>query len=119
MSTPSLPSTMSIPSMKIPMANAIDDSDLMIDMDKNYDVMRKLSPTIGYQIKIESSNINKFPDIQKVLTNHSKVSAYMRYFFNCRFCRLPKGLLSDLVMSDEAYHDIPLLPLPKSSRFPR
>ena len=51
--------------------NAIGDSYLMIDMtDYMYDVMRKLSPIIGNQLKIESSNINKFPDIQKKLSNH-------------------------------------------------
>ena len=42
----------------------------MINMDEIYDVMRKSSPTIGSKLKIESSNINKYSDIQKVLTNH-------------------------------------------------
>ncbi len=61
-------------------SNDIGDSDLTIDMDEIYDVMRKSSPTIGNQLKIESSDINKFSDIQKVLTNHSRGSAYMRFF---------------------------------------
>ena len=40
-----------------------------IDMDEIYVVMRKLGPTIGNELKVDSSNINKFPDIKKVLTN--------------------------------------------------
>ena len=63
----------------------------MIDMDEIYDVMRKLSPTIGNQLKIESSNINKFPDTQKVLTNHSRSSAYTRHFFIAGFVACQKS----------------------------
>ncbi len=37
-----------------------------IDMDEIYDVMSMLSITIGNQLKIESSSINKFSNIQKV-----------------------------------------------------
>ena len=36
-----------------------------IDMDEIYYVVRELSPTIGNKLKIDSSNMNKFPDIQK------------------------------------------------------
>jgi len=60
--------------------NAIGDLDLMIVMGEIYNVIRNLSPTIGNHLKIESSNINKFSDIQKVLTNHSRGSAYTRFF---------------------------------------
>ncbi len=87
-------------------------------MDEIYDVMRKLSPTIGNELKIDSSNINKFPDIKKVLTNHSRGSAYMRQFFKlplaspCDCVACQKSLFSNLVMPEEAYHEIPLLPLP-------
>jgi hypothetical protein len=41
-----------------------------IDMDEIDDVMKKIiSPTIDNQLKIDSSNTNKFPDIENVLTN--------------------------------------------------
>jgi len=61
---------------------------------------------------------DKFPDIKKVLTNHSRGSAYMRQFFKlplispCDCVACEKDFFSELVIPEEVYHDIPLLPLP-------
>ena len=81
-------------------------------------ILRKLSPLVGNQLKIDSSNIKKHPGIQKVLDNHSRGSAYMRQLFkipleapcDCMACR--KGLFSPLVMPFQAYQEMSALPLP-------
>jgi len=44
-------------------------------------VLRKISPGIGDQLKIDSSNVNKHPEIQNILDNHTRGSPYSRLFF--------------------------------------
>ena len=44
-------------------------------------VLRKISPMIGNELKIDSSNINKHPEIQKCIDNHTRGSAHFRQFF--------------------------------------
>jgi len=44
-------------------------------------VLRKISPMIENALKIDSSNINKHPKIQKCIDNHTRGSAYFRQFF--------------------------------------
>ena len=51
------------------------------DQDKLLSILRKISPSIGDKLQIDSSNIKKHPEIQKVLDNHSRGSAYFRQFF--------------------------------------
>ena len=62
-----------------------------IDMDEVYEFMKKLCLTIGNEFKIESSNINKFLDIQKVLTNHSRGSTYTRHYCFAGFVACQKA----------------------------
>jgi len=52
-----------------------------VDMDKLLDVLRRISSLIGDTLQIESSNINKHPEMQKVLNNHSRGSTYFRQIF--------------------------------------
>ena len=52
-----------------------------IDVGKLLDVLRRISPLIGDELKIDSTNIKKHPEIQKVLENQSKGSSYFRQFF--------------------------------------
>ena len=52
------------------------------DEAKLLDVLRKISPLIGDHLKIDASNIKNYSaEIQKVLDNHSRGSAYSRQFF--------------------------------------
>ncbi len=44
-------------------------------------VLRKISPAIGDNLQIDSSNMRKFPEIQKVLDNHNRGSTYIRQYF--------------------------------------
>jgi hypothetical protein len=45
------------------------------DYEKLLSVLRKISPSIGDQLQIDSSDIKKHPEIQKVLDNHSRGGA--------------------------------------------
>jgi hypothetical protein len=40
------------------------------DQDKLLDILRKISPSIGGHLQIDTSNIKKQPEIQKMLDNH-------------------------------------------------
>ena len=91
------------------------------DQDKLLAILRKISPSIGDQLQIDSSNIKKHPEIQKVLDNHSRGSAYFRQFFkrplvaecDCFACR--EGMFSPIIMPVEAYtelHEKYAMPLP-------
>ena len=51
-----------------------------IEIDALLQVLRKSSPLIRDQLKIDSSNIKKHLDIQKVLENHTRGGAYIRQF---------------------------------------
>ena len=69
---------------------------LDVDIDVVLQVLRKISPLIGDHLKIDSSNIRKHPEIQKVLKNHTRGSAYFRQYFkiplvancDCAACKL-------------------------------
>jgi len=81
--------------------------------------MRKSSPTIDNKLKIESSKINKFPDIQKVLTNHSRGSAYMRHFLQLPILSPNKRLvLGSSYVRRSVSRDLYTI-IAETSRFPR
>ena len=97
-----------------------------VDIDKVLVVLRRLSPLIGDQLQIDSSDINKHPELQKVVNNHSRGSTYFRQFLkrpmvadcDCVACR--EGMFSSINMPDEAYKDLHEnfampLPIPKPS----
>jgi len=96
------------------------------DKEKLLNVLRKVSPLIGDHLKIDATNIKKHPEIQKVLDNHSRGSAYFRQFFkrplvaecDCVACR--EGMFSRIIRPVEAYKDLHEnfdmpLPIPKPS----
>jgi hypothetical protein len=78
------------------------------DHEKLLSILRKISPSIGDKLQIDSSNIKKHPEIQKVLDNHSRGSAYFQQFFkrplvadcDCVACR--EGIFSPIIMPVEA-----------------
>ena len=91
------------------------------DQEKLLAILRKISPSIGDHLQIDSSSIKKHPEIQKVLDNHSRGSAYFRQFFKrplvaecgCVACR--EGMFSPIIMPAEAYkelHEKYAMPLP-------
>jgi hypothetical protein len=61
-------------------------------------VLRKISPAIGDHLQIDSSNIRKFPEIKKVMDNHTRGSTYIRQYFkrplvaNCDCVACEKGM---------------------------
>jgi hypothetical protein len=82
------------------------------EQEKLLAILRKISPSIGDRLHIDSSNIKKHPEIQKVLDNHSRGSAYFRQFFkrplvaecDCVACR--EGIFSPMIMPVEAYTEL-------------
>ena len=70
--------------------------------------LRKISPRLT-ELKVDSSNINKYPELAKVVKNHSRGSAYMRQFFkkplvdNCDCVCCNTGMFRPLIMPEEAY----------------
>ena len=75
-------------------------------------ILRTISPLIGGNIKIVSSNIKNFPGIHKVLDNHTRGSSYLRQFLNrplvapcdCSHCR--KIMFASMIMPLEAYAEL-------------
>jgi hypothetical protein len=54
------------------------------DIDVVLQVLRKISPADESHLQIDSSNIKKHPEIEKVLDNHTRGSSYFRRFFSDR-----------------------------------
>ena len=52
------------------------------EADVGLQVLRAISPGIGSHLKIDSSNIKKGPEIQKVLDSHTRGSSYFCQFFS-------------------------------------
>jgi len=52
----------------------------MAEVDAGLEVLRTISPGIGSNLQIDSSNIKKHPELQKVLDNHTRGSPYFRQF---------------------------------------
>jgi len=50
------------------------------EVDVGLQVLRKIIPGIGLHLQIDSSNINKHPEIQKVSDNHTRESSYFTIF---------------------------------------
>ena len=76
-----------------------------VDIDKLLVVLRRISQLIGDQLHIDSSNIKKHPEIQKVLDNHSRGSAYIHsaIFLAALGRRLRlRGLPERYVLSDHS-----------------
>jgi len=51
------------------------------EVDVGLQVLREISPGIGSHLKIDSSNIKKQPEIQKMLDNHTRGSSSFLQFF--------------------------------------
>jgi len=75
-------------------------------------ILCSISPLIGQNLKIDSSNIKKCPEIRKVLDNHTRGRSYFRQFFKrplvapceCIPCR--KGMPAPMIMPLEAYAEL-------------
>jgi hypothetical protein len=87
-------------------------------------VLRKISPSIGESLKIDASTIKNHPEIQKVLDNHTRGSAYFRQFFKrplvagCDCIPCKEGMFSPMIMPNDAYEELchtyaMPLPIPK------
>ena len=89
-------------------------------MDGVLSTLQLLSPQLT-ELKVDAGSINNYPELKKVLDNHSRGSAYMRQYFkeplvrpcDCQACR--KGVWRPLLMPVAAYQELSqryALPLP-------
>lgn len=90
------------------------------DITRIFEILQAISPQLE-QLNVTAGTISKYPELRKVISNHSRGSAYMRQFFkrplvaDCDCVACAKGLFKPLMMPMPEYMRLSTdyaLPLP-------